>query len=137
MEKQKSAVAPINLSKKATSRNRDRRRTENGDISPVLTDDGIESYVVDESIDAALSSKETATQDILSKIKTGDTQTLAATLETILAGASPDDATKLRRALLDQIQPVITKRKSHPDGTSDGTTDQTAPASGAPCRASA
>ena len=115
MEKQKSTVSPINLSKKASSRNRDRRRTENGDISPVLTDDGIESYVVDESIDAALSSKETATQDILSKIKTGDTQTLAATLETILAGASPDDATKLRRALLDQIQPVITKRKSHPD----------------------
>jgi len=115
MEKQKSTVSPINLSKKASSRNRDRRRAENGDISPILTNDGIESYVVSESIDAALSSKETATQDILSKIKTGDPQTLAATLETILAGASPDDATKLRRALLDQIQPVITKRKSHPD----------------------
>ena len=115
MEKQKSTVSPINLSKKPSHRNRDRRRTDDGDISPVLTDAGIESYVVGESIDAAQSSKETATQDILSKIKTGDTQTLAATLETILAGASPDDAVKLRRALLDQIQPVITKKKSHPD----------------------
>lgn len=36
-------------------------------------------------------------------------------LQAILAGASPDDAIKLRRALLDQIDPLVNKIRSHSD----------------------
>lgn len=115
MEKQVSTSSSTLQSEIVSSRKRNRRRASNGDISPDLTDAGIESFVVGESIEAALSSKETAIQDIISTIKAGDTQTLAGTLDAILAGASPDDAAKLRQALLEQIQPVISKRKSHPD----------------------
>lgn len=115
MEKQRSTTHFNNPAEKVSPRNRNRRRTIDGDISPELTDAGIESFVVGESIEAAQSSEETAIQDILSNIQSGDTQTLAGTLETILSGASPDDAVRLRRALLKQIRPVIARRKSHPD----------------------
>jgi len=115
MEKQRSTTHFNNPAEKVSPRNRNRRRTIDGDISPELTDAGIESFVVGESIEAAQSSEETAIQDILSNIQSGDTQTLAGTLETILSGASPDDAARLRHALLKQIRPVIARRKSHPD----------------------
>jgi len=115
MEKQRSTTHFNNPAEKVSPRNRNRRRTIDGDISPELTDAGIDSFVVGESIEAAQSSEETAIQDILSNIQSGDTQTLAGTLETILSGASPDDAVRLRRALLKQIRPVIARRKSHPD----------------------
>ncbi|WP_024299417.1 polyphosphate kinase 2 [Methylomicrobium lacus] len=115
MEKQRSTTHSNNPAEKVSPRNRNRRRTIDGDISPELTDAGIESFVVGESIEAAQSSEETAIQDILSNIQSGDTQTLAGTLETILSGASPDDAARLRHALLKQIRPVIARRKSHPD----------------------
>lgn len=91
------------------------RQTTEGDIPPVLTEGGIESFVVDQAIEAAESSKTAALTDIISNIKTGDTQTLAQTLEAVLAGASPEDAAKLRHALLEQIQPVVSKIQSNPD----------------------
>jgi len=115
MEKQKSTAPSNSPAGKVSPRNRNRRRTIDGDVSPDLTVAGIESFVVGESIEAAQSSEETAIQDILSNIQSGDTQTLAGTLETILSGASPDDAVRLRHALLKQIRPVIARRKSHPD----------------------
>jgi len=115
MENQDPPASPIRLTRKALPRNRSRRRSAEGDIASDLTQAGIESFVVGQAIEAAQSSKEIAVQDILSHIKEGDTQTLTLTLESILAGASPDDAAKLRHALLTQIEPVISKRKAHPD----------------------
>lgn len=98
-----------------------RRKVVDGDVSPELTDTGIESYQIKETIEAAQLSKKIALQDILSHIKSGEIDTLAQTLEAILAGASPEDATKLRHALLEQVEPVINKRKTHPDDElSDG-----------------
>lgn len=102
-------------SKKTSARSRSRRKVTEGDISPQLTETGIESYEVNQAIDAAQLSKITATHDILSTIKSGDTENLTQTLEAILAGASPDDATKLRRSLLEQLQPVVSKMKAAPD----------------------
>ena len=92
-----------------------KRNVNDGDISPVLTDEGIERYEISEAISAAQVSKETALKDILANIKTGDTDTLSETLNAILAGASPDDAAKLRKALFEQLQPAIAKRKLAPD----------------------
>lgn len=111
MEKQLTDPA----SQKTSARSRSRRKVSEGDISPQLTESGIESYEVNQAIDAAQISKITATHDILTNIKSGDTETLAQTLEAILAGASPDDAAKLRQSLLEQLQPVVTKMKAAPD----------------------
>lgn len=94
---------------------RSRRKAAEGDIPPVLTEEGIESFEVNQAMEAAESSKATAMIDIVSNIKSGDTTTLAQTLEAVLAGASPDDAAKLRHALLEQIRPVVSKIKNNPD----------------------
>lgn len=48
-------------------------------------------------------------------IQSGDTDSLARTLDAILAGAAPDDAAKLREALLEQIHPMVRKMKTAPD----------------------
>ncbi len=90
------------------------RPVESGDTAPDFSNLGIEDFEVDQAIEGALISKETALQDVVANIKSGDTGTLAQTLEAILAGAAPDDAIKLRRELLRQI-PVITKKKTNPD----------------------
>ena len=112
MEK-KATITPA--LKKTPIRKTSRRKTSDGDISPVLTDAGIQAYEIEEAIASAQNSKEIAMQDILERIKSGDNATLAETLDVILMGASPDDAAKLRHALLEQIHPIVTKRKSNPD----------------------
>ena len=78
------------------------RRASTGDTSPNLSPDGIERFTVGESVDAARESKLTAVRDILDRIPTDDRATLMATLDALLAGASPDDAGALREALLAQ-----------------------------------
>ncbi|MDP1786925.1 polyphosphate kinase 2 [Nitrosomonas sp.] len=112
MEK-KATITPA--LKKTPIRKTSRRKTSDGDISPVLTDEGIQAYEIEEAIASAQNSKEIAMQDILGKLKSGDNATLAETLDVILMGASPDDAAKLRHALLEQIHPIVTKRQSNPD----------------------
>lgn len=91
------------------------RKAAEGDIPPLLTEEGIEAFEVNQAIDAAQSSKMTAVLDIVNNIKEGDSQTLAETLEAVLAGISPDESVKLRQSLLEQIHPVVTKIKNNPD----------------------
>jgi polyphosphate kinase len=90
------------------------RPVDRGDTAPDLTNDGIQAFEVDQAVAGAQISKETALQDIVGHIQSGDTGTLAQTLEAILEGASPDDAIKLRRELLKQI-PAISKKTANPD----------------------
>lgn len=90
------------------------RPVDRGDTAPDLTNDGIQSFEIGQAVTSAQISKETALQDIVGHIQSGDTGTLAQTLEAILEGASPDDAIKLRRELLKQI-PAITKKTANPD----------------------
>ena len=96
-------------SKKSASKNRTNARQKKpkkvreaaeGDISPVLDSKGLEEFVIDESIDAAQQSKITAVRDIIDKTPPHDIHTLARTLEVIIGGASSEDATILRNALL-------------------------------------
>jgi hypothetical protein len=75
----------------------------------------LEEFVVDESIDAAQQSKITAVRDIIDKTPPHDIHTLARTLEVIIGGASSEDATILRNALLKKSPPVGRRRKSGPD----------------------
>jgi polyphosphate kinase 2 len=84
-----------------TARGRPRAATR-GDTAPSLTPRGIENYAVGEAIAAAQEAKLAAVRDVLDHIPEGDRGTLLASLEAILAGASPDDAAVLREALLAQ-----------------------------------
>lgn len=114
---------PIPTSTRATNkpvRKRSPRQAENGDIPPVLTAEGVESFEINQATEAAQLSKATAVQDILSNIKPGDTETLMQTLEAIMSGASPDDAVRLRQALLENSRPIAGNRKNHPDDELSG-----------------
>jgi polyphosphate kinase len=105
---------PTPITKRPAPRSKSRRAVAEGDISPVLTDAAIENFAVEEAIESAQSSKATALKDILSKIEPGDVEALSQTLDTLLEGASPDDANKLRQSLLMKVQPT-TKNKINPD----------------------
>ncbi len=95
------------------------RRAQNGDISPDLSEQGIEEFEVSQAIKAAQTSKHIAVQDILEEAVKSDIGGVAKTLEAILAGASPDDAATLRRALLHDEQPGAKLRPNPDDELSD------------------
>ena len=91
------------------------RPAKDGDISPSLVDTELEAFVVGESIEAAQQSKITAVRDIIDRTPPHDIETLARTLEVIIAGASSEDATVLRNALLKKSKPMGSRRHSGPD----------------------
>jgi polyphosphate kinase 2 len=78
------------------------RKAAAGDIAPTLTTEAIERFAVGEATDAAQEAKLAAVRDVLDHIPAGDHAQMLASLEAILAGASPDDAAKLREALMAQ-----------------------------------
>ena len=83
----------------ATRKNDRPRAAARGDISPAHSGKGIESFVVDESVEAAQESKIVAVNDILNHAGSGSPE-LVESLKAILAGASPEDAAALRNALM-------------------------------------
>jgi polyphosphate kinase len=83
----------------ATRKNDRPRAAARGDISPAHSGKGIESFVVDESVEAAQESKIVAVKDILNQAGSGSPE-LVESLKAILAGASPEDAAALRDALM-------------------------------------
>jgi polyphosphate kinase 2 len=83
----------------ATRKNDKPRVAAKGDISPAHSGKGIESFVVDESVEAAQQSKVVAVNDILNHAGSGSPE-LVESLKAILAGASPEDAAALRDALV-------------------------------------
>jgi polyphosphate kinase 2 len=78
------------------------RKARAGDTAPVLNAAAIERYAVGEATEAAQQSKLAALRDVIDRIPEGDRATMMASLEAVLAGASPDDTTALREALLAQ-----------------------------------
>jgi polyphosphate kinase len=78
------------------------RKTAAGDTAPTLTTEAIERFAVGEATDAAQEAKLAAVRDVLDHIPAGDHAQMLASLEAILAGASPDDAAQLREALMAQ-----------------------------------
>ena len=85
-----------------------------GDISPSRTSKGIESFTVNEAVDAAQASKIVAVNDILNQAGNGSPE-LIESLKAILSGASPEDAEVLRSALLGQQLAESTGALSDPD----------------------
>lgn len=76
------------------------RRVTKGDVTSAKTEKGIQSFVAREAIAAAEESKITAVRDIIGSMLPDNTHDLAAALEAIMQGASPDDAQVLQRALM-------------------------------------
>ena len=91
------------------------RKSVDGDTAPSLDRQRLEEFAVGEAIAAAQQSKITAVRDIIEHTPPHDIQTLAKTLEVILAGASPEDAAILRSSLLQGTAPVGGVRRVGPD----------------------
>ncbi len=92
------------------------RRVSEGDIPPDNSTQGIEEFSVSEKISAARESKSTAVQDIINRIATGkDAASLPEALRAIMAGASPDDAAALSKAIANIPSFESTKKRAHSD----------------------
>ena len=91
---------PAATQRKTPRRKPASRRTREGDTAPELSADGIERFEIEQAIAAAEDSKLVAVTDILKTELGRDPQRAARALDSILAGASPDDVHVLRRALM-------------------------------------
>ena len=80
------------------------RQVLQGDISPSLTESGIEQFVVGQAIAAAQEGKIAAVKDVVYAAPPHDIGALAKALEAIMTGMSADDASILRDAMLGKSQ---------------------------------
>jgi polyphosphate kinase len=85
-----------------------------GDISPSHTRKGIESFTVNEAVQAAQESKIVAVKDILNHAGGGSPEMIDS-LKAILSGASSEDAEVLRQVLLHKPRPVAPGLATGPD----------------------
>jgi len=85
-----------------------------GDISPSHTRKGIESFTVNEAVEAAQESKIVAVNDILDHAGGGSPEMIDS-LKAILSGASSEDAEVLRQVLLHKPRPVAPGLATGPD----------------------
>ena len=91
------------------------RKVAQGDVAPQLSEQAIEGFEVGKAVDAAQTTQSMAIADIMKNAAAaGDIGTIARTLESVLAGASPDDAAVLRKAL-QQGEPVADRLPVAPD----------------------
>ena len=92
------------------------RRVSKGDTPPDNSTQGIESFSVNEKVDASRESKSVAVQDIINRIATGnDIATLPEALLAILDGASPDDAAALSKAIANMSNIDSSRGRAHAD----------------------
>ncbi len=103
----------------ASKKRSNARLAVRGDTPPNLTVGGIKSFEVGQAIEAANASKVTAVKDILSTVASTDTAGLAEAIRAIMDGASPDDASVLRKALLSPEEPLSKMRASPDDQLSE------------------
>jgi polyphosphate kinase 2 len=103
--------------KNAKNSNGRPRRVSSGDTAPSRTEEGIQRFVVSESIQAAQEAKIAAVKDIVSGVPPHDADTLGKVLAAIMEGTSSDDAEMVRNALLKHPMPSGSKRAPTPDDT--------------------
>ncbi len=96
----------------AHSAKTDARPVALGDISPEQSREGIDQFVVNEAVDSATLAKAAAVENIVATLGQTDAHSLAKSLEAIMAGASPEDAAVLRKALMQQ---PVSRGQAHPD----------------------
>lgn len=87
-----------------------------GDVAPEQSVQGFETFTVDESVSAARESKSTAVLDIINRISSaGDKSDLPDAFETIMEGASPDDALALGKVISSIRNAKTQKSREHLD----------------------
>ena len=87
-------------SKTPNTAHRKIRLAAKGDIAPHLDAVAVERFEVEQAMEAARDSKESAVEDILAQAVGAPVSEIRKSLEAILAGASPDDAKMLRQSLI-------------------------------------
>ena len=88
-----------NMKKKSRARAKAQRPVKQGDTVSLRSSRSIEESVENDAVQAAEFSKEIAVRDILGLMVPDRKHELADALQAIMAGASPDDAIALKRAL--------------------------------------
>ncbi|MDZ4202156.1 MAG: polyphosphate kinase 2 [Gallionella sp.] len=91
------------------------RKVAQGDVSPKQNRADIDNFAVQQAGEAAETAKIVAVKDIVSRMSKNDSGDLAKSLEAIMAGASPDDAAALRKALSEKPAAMGTKQSTGPD----------------------
>ena len=90
-------------------------KADQGDISPALSQGGIEEFSVSESTSAARESKTAAVTDILKRtVPLGSTELLE-TFDAILTGASPDDVIAIRNLLSKHVDAAKGAKRERSD----------------------
>jgi polyphosphate kinase 2 len=95
----KSPSRIANMKKKSRARGTARRPVKLGDTAVLGSSRSIEESVENDAIQAAEYSREIAVRDMLGMMAPDRNHQLADALQAIMAGASPDDAIALKRAL--------------------------------------
>jgi len=106
--------APIRSRNRQTRSAASQRTAISGDTAPDLSPEGIERFEVEQATSGAQDSKVAAVIDILQHETRRTPEAAAQALETILAGASPDDVQMLRRTLM-KAEAKLTGSDPHPD----------------------
>ncbi|MCC6470612.1 MAG: polyphosphate kinase 2 [Alphaproteobacteria bacterium] len=91
------------------------RRAASGDVAPKLDAGGIEKFTVGAKVSGAQTTNEAVVRDILGHAAKGNVPALAKSIETILAGVSPDDARRLRQVLTAPESVLSVKAKERLD----------------------
>ncbi len=103
----KSAGSSVNAKKRPSTTPGRPRRVRSGDVQAATSERSVARNTPVEATVAAQSAQEVAVRDIIRGLLPGKTHELAQALETIMQGASPDDAMVLRRALLNPVEPGV------------------------------
>ncbi len=91
---------------KRTRRTERLRRSDQGDVAPVQTSEGIGADVIAEAEAGGVETRVEAVRDVLDGATAEEQAAVARWLEAFLEGAPPDDLPMLRDALLAQDDPV-------------------------------
>ena len=82
------------------------RPVEEGDVSPDLSPEGIERFVVGGATDDAVAERLDVIRDVLMGARAEDRLAIARWLNAMVEGTSPDELPGLRRVLLAQDEPI-------------------------------
>jgi len=82
------------------------RPASGGDVSPDLSPQGIERYVVTEAVEDSVAERLAAVRDVIERTDPTDRLAVAEWLNAVIAGTAPDELPALRRVLLAQDEPV-------------------------------
>ena len=104
---------------RAAPRARTPRRAAAGDVAPSLQPLALERHAIGEAVAAAQLAQAAAIDDIVERATRDNVEGLARAVEAVLAGASPDDAARLRERLRQGVAGVAPEAPNPDEELSD------------------